>query len=160
MDLDRSENILKGVQGEYSKISIGGGPSAKQMEFANVFIRNLEPVIQLKKIGSSFEKTENQRLELLVQQSESKIKDMEQQNETLKRSLSSIDYETNTFVVSKNAQIEANEIAFKNNMKSIDKEIQMIKDQIDINADKYDELCETIEKIKNYNVDEQFQDES
>ena len=158
MDFDRYTQSLKSTQKAFTELSVDSGPTPKQIEAANELARSTEPRIKLKKIGTSFERAENQRLELLLKQSEAELKAMENANEGIKRKISSIDMETNNIGVAGNAQAAANETAFKNSMKSLDNDIQNIKNKIDDSADRYDKLCEQIAKMKVVEVEVEPED--
>ena len=158
LDFDRFSNNLKTSQTEYTKLSFDVGPTPKQLELANEIVKGTEPRIELGKLGTSVERAENQRLELLLQQSDSIIRNMEMQNELLRRKISGIELETNNIGIAGKAQATANDTSFKNSMNAIEHEIQTIKDKIDASADRYDTLCQQIEKLQVVEVEHESSD--
>lgn len=154
-DYERYNQNLKSSQKELSSFINDTGPSTKQVEAANAVLKAFDSDINYRKMGATIEKAENTRLELLLAQSESKNKSIEDEIELSKRKISSIQLETSNIYIACEAQIKANDIAFNNSMKTLESEIQLVQQKIDNAADKYDDLCEQIAKMQVVEVDEQ-----
>ncbi|EAY06117.1 hypothetical protein TVAG_067770 [Trichomonas vaginalis G3] len=154
-DYERYNQNLKSSQKELSSFINDTGPSTKQVEAANAVLKAFDSDINYRKMGATIEKAENTRLELLLAQSESKNKSIEDEIELSKRKISSIQLETSNICIACEAQIKANDIAFNNSMKTLESEIQLVQQKIDNAADKYDDLCEQIAKMQVVEVDEQ-----